>query len=534
MRRYRCRPRDGAAHRFSLLVTPAGEMGPQWSPPPPCPRHPGSRVTRNGTYGTRTAKPRQRYRCVPNDGTAAHSFTPPLARDHVHVGGQQCDECDELRGIHHGDYAVARQHTWPARIVARALADLAAGRSYGDVSLWALRAAGRQHSALDAGAASESEDPTSSVASKKNPGTAAANNAWHIAADWVEAFSPVVYEPLDAGLREQALEERARLDRLRERGVALDTPQVWLLDDVPVYGRRYGQKRSRRDDGFFILVIAEWDWSGVDPAELHFTAGTLGKPRLRLVRAMPKSNHLAWRLLFDELGYTPDFVIADAGTGIRKAVEDHFDPARTHFVPSLWHVRRAIAQALEGVPGATVLTTEGKRLRAELAAPLGQLARDGDAVVDAAGWRDWWTELERACAALSLPVDKVRTRRSLYEEPFAEAIGMLASHPAVPRSTGGLETLIAKHVEPLLARRRTGFANIERTNSLFDLVVAREHGVFDNLTQVARLLRDDALRHDGHAVSLRAVSDPRPPGGRYSSLRDTTLLAEVAKQRGIT
>jgi hypothetical protein len=173
-------------------------------------------------------------------------------------------------------------------------------------------------------------------------------------------------------------------------------------------------------------------------------------------------------------------------------------------------------------------------LRAELATPLGHLARDGSAVVDAAGWRDWWTELERTCADLSLPVDKVRTRRALYEEPFAEAIGMLASHPAVPRSTGGLETLIAKHVEPLLARRRTGFANIERTNSLFDLVVAREHGVFDNLTQVARLLRDDASRHDGHAVSLRAVSDPRPPGGRYSSLRDTTLLAEVAKQRGIT
>jgi hypothetical protein len=88
-------------------------------------------------------------------------------------------------------------------------------------------------------------------------------------------------------------------------------------------------------------------------------------------------------------------------------------------------------------------------------------------------------------------------------------------------------------IDPLLERRRTGFGNIERTNHLLDLVVALEHGAFDNLAEVARQLRDDATGHGGWTVPLRDVADPRPAGG-YSSLRDPTLLAEVAKQRGIT
>lgn len=109
--RYRCQPLVGEPHRFSVLVTPVGPAAPQWSPPPACPRHPGSRVVRDGTYGTRTVNRRQRYRCTPVDGSKPHSFTPPLARDHVHVGSEQCDACEELRGVHHGEPTVARQHT---------------------------------------------------------------------------------------------------------------------------------------------------------------------------------------------------------------------------------------------------------------------------------------------------------------------------------------------------------------------------------------------------------------------------------------
>jgi len=41
---------------------------------------------RNGSYGKRTVNPRQRYLCTPGNGEKPHAFTPPLPRDHVHVG----------------------------------------------------------------------------------------------------------------------------------------------------------------------------------------------------------------------------------------------------------------------------------------------------------------------------------------------------------------------------------------------------------------------------------------------------------------
>lgn len=108
-RRYRCTPVVGKAHKFSVGLngdsTPVAQA--IWTPPPPCPEHPGSKLVRNGTYGTSTRKPRQRYRCSPADGSKPHAFTPTLPRAHVHQGSEHCDLCDEIRGVHHGEPAVA-------------------------------------------------------------------------------------------------------------------------------------------------------------------------------------------------------------------------------------------------------------------------------------------------------------------------------------------------------------------------------------------------------------------------------------------
>jgi hypothetical protein len=574
-RRYRCTSVSGAVHTFSVPLD--GEAQPVlrgWSPPPPCPAHPISHVIRFGRYASSTPKPRQRYRCTPSDGSKPHVFTPLLPRDHVHPYEGGCTECEELRGTHRGETAVARRHSWPTRIVARALFELSAGASYADVSRWAIRAAdaaAHQYTALpmpggragDAGtgqvpmtevarvepphrlrrvrqsgksaAASHAEhrataEGDSSGRRRKNARSAESHNVWHVAADWCEVFGPVVFEPVETRLRQQALAERTRLDVLLGSGQPLDRPQVLLLDDVPIYGRdRSRGGKSRRDEGFFLLVAGEMHWGEADP----FDTGQLptGVLKLRVVRAMAKSNAHAWRLLFDELGYAPDFVVADAGTGIARAIDTHFDQ-RTTFVPSLWHVGQAVRTGLAKTPGASVAGDAGKQLRPELEAHLGNLSR-AEALVDGNAWKHWWDTLEAACASLKLPRDRVRARRANYEQPFAQAIPKLATHPFVPVSTGGLETLMSKRVQPLLALRRTNFGNLERTNRLFDLAVAREHGAFDDLTEVVGLLRQDALHADGWTVPLRAVADPRPARGRYSSLRDATLLAELAQQRGL-
>ena len=275
-RRYVCRPAGGEQHWFSVLVVEAGGLVAPWSPPPACGEHPGGHVVRDGTYGSR-ARPRQRYRCYPDrtDRDSFHRFTPPLPREHVVAGDDQCDECDEHRGVHHGEMSVARRHSWPARIVARALAELSAGGSYGDVSRWALRAVGRAPSGgagnddvelVEPAVEAHDEDSDGDegvereVRSEKpkSRGTAASNNAWHIAADWTEAFAPAIFGPLEDRLRRAALTERQQLDELRAQGKLASPPQVVLLDDVPVYGRAWGQDNARRDEGFFVLVAAEY------------------------------------------------------------------------------------------------------------------------------------------------------------------------------------------------------------------------------------------------------------------------------------
>ncbi len=63
---------------------------------------------------------------------------------------------------------------------------------------------------------------------------------------------------------------------------------------------------------------------------------------------------------------------------------------------------------------------------------------------------------------------------------------------------------------------------------------------FARQDQLVRALRADAEgrvgRRDlrGYAVSLRTIDDPQPESGRYSSLRDASLLASLAESRGLT
>ena len=163
-RRYRCQPLLGKPHTFSVALDDDGEVQERnRSAPPKCPRgHVGGKVVRDGTYGIRTPQPRQRYLCAPADGSTRHRFTPPLPRDHVHEQEHGCVECEELRGVHHGETAVARRHSWPTRIVARALTQLADAGSYADVSrqagLSAELAASRHEALVASGLSADDAD----------------------------------------------------------------------------------------------------------------------------------------------------------------------------------------------------------------------------------------------------------------------------------------------------------------------------------------------------------------------------------------
>lgn len=524
--RYQCQPEVGPRHHFSVPLAPAGEALLDRSAAPACPEHPGSHVVRNGVYGKTTERPRQIYRCTPSDGGRAHQFTPLLARDHVHQGTDQCDTCDELRGVHHGDRTAAHGHSWNARLVARGLERLSLGESYAAVGRWAREVTGtdarrRRSSEPAADNGSEEDDATAAVVAARHRADPSRlrRNAWQTAADWTEVFAPVVCEPVLDRLQLRAQTTAEANERARAAGQPYQ-PQVLLLDDVPVYGQTL-DGAARRDGGFYLLVVAEQ----------YLSAHGVRRTELRLVRAMAKSNTAAWRLVFDELGYEPEVVVSDAGTGIVAGVQAHFDPAHTAWIPSLWHVADAIEEALSKSKAAKTTGPSGERLIAPLGDHLRLLSRSSGVLSSQSAWSAWWDDLEQVVVAAGLPLDGIRVRRRGYEEPVAAALELLAAHPQVPVGSGALEKLIQRRVEPLLAGRRHAFGNIERTNNLFDLVVARHHGAFDNLAEVARLIEADMRAHHGHAPPLRAVADPKRGDQYYSSLRDEHRLHRLAASR---
>jgi hypothetical protein len=520
-----CTPLVGDRHRFSVLIAGNGIPLPTWSPPPACAEHPAGRVVRDGLYASSTPRQRQRYRCYPGPGEKPHRFTPPLPREHVHAGEDSCVECEELRGVHRGDQAVSRRQSFSARVVAETLRDLSRGMTYGEASLRARERTGR--TVTRTSPASEHTHPR---------GTRVARNAWHIAADWTETYGPVLWDHLDTQLRRSTTEAVARRDELRGAGTPDPEPLVVLVDDVPFYAAGAddtGAYVARRE--YFVLTAAEIQW-GLSPR-----ASIERRIRLRLARAMPASDRHCWKLLFDELGYTPDVIVSDAGKGILKGVDEYY-AGQVVFVPSLFHVRRAVELGLYETPGAWTRASQRapKELRPDLADMTGRLTRRHMTTIDPGVWSAWWNDLEALLRTLGLPIEKTRSRRLNYEERYAAALPTLAALPQLPLSTGGLEVAIRKRIDPIFAAgRHRGFSNIERTNRLLDLVVCDDHRLFDDITVPVELIRNDSVACAGWSTPLRQIADPQPaprgPGAdRYSSLRDHLLVRSMARAKGLT
>ena len=514
VRQYRCRPLVGDPHTFLVAIEDRRPRR-RTVEAPPCPLGHTAPVQRAGLYGRGGLTRRQRYFC-PEGGESdkGHVFTPPLPREHVPEGAGPCPTCDEERSVHRGDTAAARSHQWPSRVVARALDMLSAGASYGEASRWAFDEVGARSGARrrrrSRAPATGTPGPDISLASRES------HRVWRTAANWVEAFAPVIWGPVEAQLRSTGLAERARIDADMAAGVPMERPQMVVIDDIPVWGRDGPGKR--RDGGFYVLVVGETEW--IDRGGGDWAT----RLRLRLLRAMAKSNTSAWRLVFDELGYAPDYIVADAGTGIGAAVSTHFASTRTVLVPSLWHVSKTITTALG-------MRSPANRHPAVVSHLL-HLGRGDPALTDASAWATWWNQLADLCRSLGLPASKIASQRRNYERPVAAVLPHLAAVPSLTLASGGLETLIRERVDHVLASR-TQFGNIERTNALLDLVVARAHGAFTDLHAVEHLLRGDAEDHDGYAVVLRAIDDPQPETGVYSSLRDANLLVSLARARGL-
>jgi hypothetical protein len=98
----------------------------------------------DGHYGSPQHR-RQRYRCVPPDGSPWHRFTPALPRQRPH--SHECLYCERGIGTHEGPPTGRRFH-FTTMEVAHALSEVGKGRSYREVAIETRLNAAR-HIALD-------------------------------------------------------------------------------------------------------------------------------------------------------------------------------------------------------------------------------------------------------------------------------------------------------------------------------------------------------------------------------------------------
>lgn len=478
--RFRCAPAGEDPHIFQLPLDANGAVQRDtYLPPEPCLEHPGSRVVRAGTYESGGTQ-RQRYRCLPADGSPGHRFTPLLPRERVH-DGQRCELCTEHVGVHRGETTAGRGHRASTTLVARALQRLARGESYGSVSVWA-----RNQLSGDRVLA---QPPTP-------------QSAWRLAADWVEVFSPVLWAPFDEQQRAAAAERRRNGE-----------PLVVVIDDTPIFAKQgsIGGGRQR----FALLALAEVDLSAPAGRETS----------LRLLRAFATHDEDAYRLLFDELGYIPDFIVSDGASGIISAVRSlrrQHPERQIGWAISAHHIRDMaqdnIARSIKAFPGFQpgALLDDATSLR---------FVRSREAF-DA-----WWEAMWRRMDSQNLPAN-LRWRRwqGQYKPLIEDGLTELDAWPGVPRSTGALEALIEREVEPTLTVRAQGFGNLIRTNALLDLVTLRLAGKIDRTGPVAEQLRQDVRANGGYAARVRDITDK----GAYRSLLDPDVVEKLAKKRGLS
>lgn len=472
MHRYACFA-NGGRHTFSECYD--ADPLPVFAPVK-CPLKHRGKVTRKGTNNSGGAK-HQRYKCVPTDGNATHTFTLTLPRQKVEPD-PKWTEADAVQNPNRGPLASGRGHEFTMEVVAEGLQRISQGQSYVAVGKWAAK--------------------MKTPRERKVPLTKPVRNRnfWQTGAAWTELYAPVLWQ---AWQDELAAEERRQAEGT--------LPRVLVLDDMPFFGAPSVVGKSHAQMVFSALVAIEYYQP--NPARLEYAH------RVRLVRAYPKHTADAYELLVYECGFLPDVIISDSAHGILTMVDRlrKYKPDIV-WVPSAFHVVKQLRRGMlrmtnknlasPFVPGDLLGRMEGQHL-----------------LDDLASWRQWWSDLDQRMDTQKVP-DRLRPNawRKRYNDKVEAALTYLAAHPQVPRGNGALEAQIHNEVEPFFDSRSGSFRNIERVNRAADLLTLHLAGRLDRRADIVTTLTADALGVDGYMPPARQVNDPE---GFYS-LRDPDVL----------
>ena len=555
--RFFCRSLNDERHYFRVLVSADGAANISLTKPPICLEHPKAKIVRNGKKGSGVAK-RQSYLCY-SIGNPPHRFSPPLSREAV-APLASCSGCDELLSPHRGSLTASRHTPWTLAAVVQALNNLSLGLSYAAVSrdLRAQRTMAEEHLNLEHGIelgsrssgrseggsrSSTGSTRTDSIITDDGATSSSSRireegqNAWHLAADLVEEYSPLLFGAVMEKVlsREKKAREVNDVILNENPNATLKAPIVYLLDDVPIYIKQWKSGRSRhQQDSWSLLVVVELLWqSAKDPSELPKR-----EARLRLARAYPRANEDAWMLVLDELPVTPDFVIADAGIAIKNAVARRYAGQNVTFIPSLFHIQKNIRKFLEKLPNASSKT--GKRIF--LARPLYEavdfLSRDELIQSSKEQLAKDWDDLVDLVVKMGGSAKEINKQRTFNEPKMLDAISILTNNPQLPASNAAVEAKIRLSLEPFLENRQARFRNLARTNYLLDLAVARSQGAFSDLNRLSKLIRQSNEAAKGWAPTPRQITDRQPVGAGantpiYSSLLNAQIISRLSVVRGI-
>jgi len=475
-----------------------------------------------GSYMTASG-PRQRYACYDAVTGEFHTFSAVLPRTAVD-DDTRCADCDVLIPRNAGAESVTRRLNYPAEVVLQVLRDLANGIAYTTASMSALTLMGRTtgrsrriaESVLDANG-----DPMIDRHGKpieRMVEVDELNDAgrfspereqkahWHIAADILERFAPVVTVP--------AFEDIARQEaKYRARGL----PVVYFADEVDIK-RDYARSATQTSSPMVwsALVVSRTKWQHDDIGNVVGRSGHLVR-----FRAMPNRTAEAWILVFRELP-APDYLIADGASAIAAAAARVW-AGKTTVVPCVYHATANIQRRL---------TPRGAKAPQKLRDHMFLLTRKNLGAGGPAAVKAWFDGLEAVAAAEPLPLDVVASLRTMYQPLLQRAarVAQTQNSPEVAISNASVEKQIEGWVKQVTRMRGPLYANWPRTNLLGDLVVAGSNGALLDRHQVIHAIRDAARAGDGWVPPPRALVEP----AGAMSLRDSFSVTELLTRLGVT
>lgn len=265
--------------------------GPKSTTTVKCPRrgHGGSRVKRDGSYGPDGHR-RQRYRCVPANGEAAHRFTEPLPREESWHA--DCEVCERRVARYDGPHA-ARKYQFVARGIAGTLVSVGAGASYMRASRIARERARRLRT-----------DP--------DTGDLRLSAHGQLVADWVELFAPVVFEP--------------------HRPKGWPAEGTLVLDHLPFRVKALNPHGQPIPGGRVVFDVF---------AAMGYERD---RPRLWRLEAFPTASAANWSAFLGRLGGQPRRVVCDNHSGMTAAVGSRWPTTDLYLCE--WHLRHALERLL--------------------------------------------------------------------------------------------------------------------------------------------------------------------------------------------